>query len=355
MAEHLTRFAPVLYVDPPISHLTIMRHPELAGALEQPRLRILGPRLARLTPMAPPGKGRPGIRALSDVLRVRAIRRAVHALDGSVAAMVVSSLDPVFHAFPECCHALYGTDDYVAGARLMGVAERRLASAERRQLRRSDVIVAISPLLAERWRARGHDVAMIPNGCDVDTLASWHGPVPADVRLHRPIAGFVGHLNARIDLGLLEAVAGRGLSLLLVGPRERGFEPARLDELLTRPNVLWLGPKPFRELPAYLAPMDVGLVPYADSPFNQASFPLKTLDYLAAGKPVVATDLAAMHWLGTHHVTVTAGAPAFATAAVELAGRPASPQDAAARQAFAAGHSWKVRAEDFARLLGLLT
>lgn len=353
VAERLARWAPVLYVDPPVSHVTARRQPELAPSLQPPRLRLLAPRLARLTPLAPPGKGRPGVRVVSNALRVRAIRRAVRDLGGTVRAVVAASLDPVYGAFPDARHVLYGTDDYVAGSKLMGVARHRLAAAEDRQLHDSDVVVAISPVLAERWRSKGYDVALVPNGCDAAAFAGPAPVTPPDAVLERPVAGFVGHLNARIDLGYLEAVADRGLTLLVVGPRMPGFEPARLDALFARSDVRWVGPKPFAALPAYVGAIDVGLVPYADSEFNRASFPLKTLEYLAAGKPVVATDLPSIRWLDTPHIARRAGYDEFAETAYRLATAPADDDEVAARRVLAARHSWDNRAAELARLLGI--
>ena len=137
-------------------------------------------------------------------------------------------------------------------------------------------------------------------------------PIPADAALPGPVAGFIGHISDRIDLAMLEAVAATGASLLLVGPAPPTFELARLDALLARPNVRWVGPKAFDELPAYLGAIDVGLTPYAQSAFNEASFPLKTLEYLAAGRPAVVSDLPAHRWLDTPHVTIAATPEAFA-------------------------------------------
>src|SRR5699024_307712 len=128
---------------------------------------------------------------------------------------------------------------------------------------------------------------LIPFGADTMAYAAVDEvPRPQDVTLAGPIAGFVGHINSRIDLDLLEAIAGRGISLLLVGPRDPAVEPERWARLLGRANVQWAGPKPFKALPAYLGAIDVGLVPYGASAFNEGSFPLKTLEYLAAGRPV---------------------------------------------------------------------
>ena len=74
-----------------------------------------------------------------------------------------------------------------------------------------------------------------------------------------------------------------------------------------------VGLKPFEELPSYVRVMDAGL-PYADSAFNRASSPLKVLEYLAAGRPAIATDLPAVRSIG-EVVEAATGGPAFADAA----------------------------------------
>ncbi len=151
---------------------------------------------------------------------------------------------------------------------------------------------------------RGVDAIFLPNGCDTASFRADDLPIPADVRLPRPIAGFVGHLNARTDLALLEAVVASGMSLVIIGPRDPTFEPDRLARPIELPNVNYLGPMPFEALPPYLAAMDVGLVPYGLSEFNRWSFPMKALEYLSAGLPVVSTSLSAMQWLDTPFIAL---------------------------------------------------
>src|SRR6185312_12552042 len=140
--------------------------------------------------------------------------------------------------------------------------------------------------------------------------AAW----PEDVRLPAPIAAFVGQINERLDIAILEAIAARGRSLLLVGPITRTYSPDRLAVLLSHPNVQWVGPKPFDVMPSYLRVAHVGVTPYTDTAFNRASFPLKTIEYLAAGRPAVSTDLPAARSLGTEHVTLADTPNAFADA-----------------------------------------
>jgi teichuronic acid biosynthesis glycosyltransferase TuaH len=160
-------------------------------------------------------------------------------------------------------------------------------------------------------------------------------------------------LSERIDVALLDAVADRGHQLLLVGDRQATCDPRRLRSLLERPNVRWVGARPFAALPGYLRAMHVGLVPYADTAFNRASFPLKTLEYLAAGRSVVATDLPSLRWLGSEHVRVADTPAQFADAVDAAIREPLSPAPVAARRAFARQHSWSRRGDRLAVALGL--
>jgi teichuronic acid biosynthesis glycosyltransferase TuaH len=354
MAERLAAYGPVLYVDPPISHLSARRSPELAGSLKKPRLRVIAPNLARLTPLVLPGMRRPGMSAVSDLLTRGILRRSVAAMGGSVCAVVVAALDNRFGTCGERLKVLYGTDDFVAGAALMGVPSGRLRRTEARLLREADVVVACSPTLVDKWAAMGCQPRFIPNGVDERLFATTdQAPLPGDVDLPRPIAGFIGHLSERIDLALLEAVADRGCSLLLVGPCQRTFDLRRIDRLLARPNVRWVGAKPFALLPSYLRVIDVGLVPYADSAFNRGSFPLKTLEYLAGGRAAVATDLPAVRWLQTDLITVATGPAAFADAVQSALAAPRPGELTRRRAAFAASHSWSQRAAELAAVLGI--
>jgi teichuronic acid biosynthesis glycosyltransferase TuaH len=192
---------------------------------------------------------------------------------------------------------------------------------------------------------------LIPNGVDANSYLAIDEIVPVDVALERPVAGLIGHLSDRIDIGLLESVLRAGCSLLLVGPYDPRWEPERFKALLASPRVHWTGPVPFADLSRYLKVIDVGITPYADTQFNRASFPLKTLEYLAAGKPAVSTDLPAVSWLGSGLITVASG-DGFGEAARTLT-LDSSAESVSQRKKFAAKHSWERRAEQFANFIGL--
>lgn len=354
LAERMSVLAPVLFVDPPISWATPLVRPELRGSALTTGLTRVSARIARLTPLAPPGVSRPGLRLLALKASRAAMSRAVHQLGGDVRAVITGSLDDVFGACHEELSVLWGTDDFAAAGSLMGLSPQWLKKREADQLAKADVITAVSDALAQAWRAMGYEVTVIPNGCDTAHYASCEtATVPTDVRLKAPIATFIGHLSERIDMATLEAVARTGHSLLLVGPRQPTFQLQRIEALLRLPNVQWVGPRPFSALPSYLRVTDVGLTPYADTPFNRASFPLKTLEYLAAGKPVVSTDLPAARWLGTELVQIADSPESFAATAAALLTAPPDPDFPRRARDFAAGHDWQVRAEEMAELLNL--
>lgn len=352
LAENLTEFAPVLYVDPPISLISARRRPEYASLLKEPRLRIVAPRLARLTPVVLPGMERPGMATVTRLLMARAIRRAARQLGGNVATVLESSvLVPVAGLCGEDRKIYWAQDDFVGSAELLGLSATRIARGEKKLLGQVDTIIAANPSVADSLRSAGHDPALIPYGCDIDMFKESPGTPPADdVTLPGPIAGFMGHIGDRIDIELLEAVAQTGVSLLLVGPRHPRFAIDRMASLLARPNVQWVGPRDFEDLPRYLRLMDVGLVPYNFSAFNIGSFPLKMLEYLAAGVGVVATDLPAVRWLDSDFIRVASEPAAYADAVLEALKDP-RPEDAAARQEFAGRHSWKRRAQAFAEVM----
>lgn len=348
LAEHLSKLMPVLYVDPPLSSLTAIRNPDVARSLEGPRLRLQAPGLARLTPVVQPYPTRRCMTGVTTTLTRRHLRKAASQLGGNVRAVI--SAWPQYSIFGTCkeqVSAYWAQDDFVGGAQLLGLNPSHLDSRERQVAATADLVIAANPVVADMWRGRGRDLVLIPFGADVEAYSGVEqAPLPSDVDLHGPIVGFVGQINDRTDLRLLEAVADRGRSILLVGPRNPAFEPQRFDALQQRPNVCWVGPKSFSALPSYLRLIDVGLVPYGDSPFNRSSFPLKTLEYLAAGRGVVATDLPAIRWLATELVAIASEAEPFADHVDRMLDETRSPALIARRKAFAGHHSWASRAAD---------
>lgn len=352
LTEALTAYTDVLWVDPPVSPLTPQRFRGIGDTKRswRPSLRDVAPAVTRLTPVALPGLTRPGIRATTWPL-VRAQVRKV--LPRKPHAVIACSFDDVLGRW-DGLNVLYGTDDWVSGAELMNQDADRLRAQERAALARTDVVLAVTPELADRWRQFGVSPVVVPNGCDT---AAYRGiadadPAPLPDGFPSVVAGVVGQLTDRIDIRYLEAVADTGIGLLLVGPRNLHWEPERFPALVDRPTVHHAGAVPFTELPKWLRRMDVGLTPYADTAFNRASFPLKTLEYLAAGRPVVGSALPATVRLAEESQDVVAveDPSGFARAVLDAV---KAPQDPGRRQKYAEQHSWPARAAVVAETIGL--
>ena len=247
-------------------------------------------------------------------------------------------------------------DHYAANP---GVDAAFVDALEERMLERADVVFATSSVLAERLRAKGAaQVRLVPNVADVALFARAHEPLPepAELRgLPRPRAIYLGNLAAyRVDLALLAALAGRGISLVLVGPIGLGDAaraPRELAELLALPGVRAVGPRPPAALPAYLRHADVALIPFLDNDHTRGSSPLKLWEYLAAGLPVVATPLPSLAELGEPGLVRLARGPEAFAAAVRAAASGA-PEERLARLARARAHDWPARIEELCEAVG---
>lgn len=351
----LLRYARVLWVDPEFSVVTRQELRQGTGRRLWPTLDEPMAGLTRLKPVAPPLHTRPPVRPTSRTMVRAQLNWALRRLGQRPYAVLDCRLGRLLQGWePGVRRVLYGTDDFVGGAALMGRDVEEVRQDERISLDHADLVLAVSPLLAERWRGLGaSNVLLLPNGVAIPEPGAAAAAGVADAGLPRPVAGVVGQLSSRIDMTLLEALGDAGISLLLVGPRDPRWEPDRFERLVARPTVVWTDRQPHAALPGYFAQMDVGVTPYTDSAFNRASFPLKTLEYLAAGLPTVTTDLPATRWLDTDLITVADAARGFVTAVRAAAGRDHDPARVAARKAFAARHSWRARGDVLAEALGL--
>ena len=105
--------------------------------------------------------------------------------------------------------------------------------------------------------------------------------------LAHPVLGYFGVVDERLDYALIGRLADcfAAGSVVLVGPT------AKVDasELPHRANIHWLGQRPYERLPEYVKGFDVCLMPFALNDATQYINPTKTLEYMAAGKPIVST------------------------------------------------------------------
>lgn len=355
LARHLSRHCRVLYVEPPFSPFAGLRSSRSISRPPRPVLRLVSDDLALLTPVTGPFPDRSVMHPLTrEVVRL-AVRRAARKLGRPDVLVTARPVLPDLEVVDATRTVFWAQDDLVGGAALLGVSASALETGSETLARTADVLVAGTPWVAEHWEAKGLHPVLIPYGCEVDMYADVDSlPPPDDIPYRGAAAGFVGFLGDRVDYRLLEAVLDAGIHLIVVGAVHERSDPGPAEKLVGHQNVTWVGPKKFSELPPYLSRFTVGLVPYLDNPFNRGSFPLKTLEYLAAGRDVVATPLPGIQWLGTDLVRTAWEPEPFVAAVRESLATAPSAELTRRRQDFAAGHSWAVRAEAFARAVGVL-
>lgn len=115
-------------------------------------------------------------------------------------------------------------------------------------------------------------------------------PVDPDIAVLRgPVLGYFGVIDERIDYPLLAAMADAHpeWSIAMVGPTAK-VDPAELPQ---RPNIHWLGGRPYERLPAITKGFSVCLMPFAINAATEYINPTKALEYMAAGRPVVSTAI----------------------------------------------------------------
>jgi UDP-galactopyranose mutase len=176
---------------------------------------------------------------------------------------------------------------------LFAGAPAQLRERERRVLAAADVVFTGGASLYHAKRELHRNVHCFPSSVDAAHFerAREPGPDPEDqADVPHPRLGFFGVLDERLDRELVAALADArpDWHLVLVGPVTK-IAPESLPQ---RPNVHYLGAKAYAELPSYLAGWDVAWMPFARNDATRFISPTKTLEYLAAGKPVVSTPIA---------------------------------------------------------------
>lgn len=167
-----------------------------------------------------------------------------------------------------------------------------LLQQERLLFERTDVVFAGGRSLYQAKRGQHGNVHLFPSSVDQEHYAASREPQedPIDQRnIPHPRIGFFGVLDERLDQEMLREIAELepAWHFVLLGPVVKIDE----HELPRSANIHYLGQKQYSELPAYLSHWDVAMLPFAQNESTRFISPTKTLEYLAAGKPVVSTPV----------------------------------------------------------------
>ncbi len=175
-------------------------------------------------------------------------------------------------------------------------APAELTQREEALLERADLVFTGGRSLYEAKRARHPRVSCFPSSVDAAHFAQaqpGRGAIeePAEqASLPRPRLGYFGVLDERLDAAALDAIAAAHpeWQIVMVGPTVK-IDPATLPR---RDNIHYFGQQPYERLPAYLSGWDVALLPFALNDATRYISPTKTLEYMAAERPIVSTRIA---------------------------------------------------------------
>lgn len=171
------------------------------------------------------------------------------------------------------------------------------ARMEPEVIKEADVVVNNSEYYVDYSSKFNNNSFMVGQGCDVSMFNDEKGDIKEAVELKeisKPIIGYVGTLTTlRLDVDLLEFIAKqrKDWNIVLVGPEDETFKKSNLHNLS---NVHFLGNKPMDSLPTYIKGFDVTMNPQVLNEITIGNYPRKIDEYLAMGKPIVATYTKAM-------------------------------------------------------------
>ncbi len=320
---------------------------KLGKMLRGPQPAQAGAGALKLHVIQPPMLPFSSIRAVRNWNR-RSVVEAVHA-----AASEQGIENPiVVSAVPNACDFVgalggrrvvyYCVDDFTQWP---GLDHDIVREMDERMIARADVLIATSRKLETRLEASGKPTHLLAHGVDLDLFGTKATNEHACLQgIPAPRAGYFGLFDERHDVALIAELAARmkDVSFVFTGPATLG-DP----RLQAQGNIHFTGPVPYHELPSLIAGLDVLFLPYRVDSFTDSISPLKLKEYLATGKPVVATPMAEILPY-RDHVSVASNVGEW-EAALRAALCVQPDERKAAIQGVLQGESWDEKARIFLR------
>lgn len=177
---------------------------------------------------------------------------------------------------------------------VMKLREQSIRQSEERIAQNVDTIICTSDFLHENLQTQygiADKAHVLENGVEYDLFQEEKRPNDLSVK-GDVVLGFIGGIKPKLDFSLLMKMMQekRNWHLLLVGPDGTNQSP-EFKQLLQLENVTWTGSVAPEKVPQYMNVIDIGILPYKASTYNNAVFPLKLFEFLGAGKPVVGMNL----------------------------------------------------------------
>lgn len=207
---------------------------------------------------------------------------------------------------------------------------------------KSDIVLVNSSYFAEHFKKYNPYTYAIETGVNLELYnASIKRILPLDLQqIAHPIIGYVGALTSiRLDIELLYtlAIEKEKYNFVFVGPEDDIFKQHQLHQLK---NVYFLGTKDIKELPNYIENFDVCINPQLVNEITIGNYPLKIDEYLAMGKPTVATITHTMQDIFSKYVFLASNKDEYLIAITKALNESNNVKKREERIQFAHTHSW---------------
>ena len=262
----------------------------IVGKITQVLVRSSGhvaPSFNILNPVIPPFYDNPAIRSVNDRLLLHQVRRAASNLGMQRPVLLFAHplVAGILGRLGESSSHYLCLDDY----RNLPGGYRCAGELEKTVLENVDTVFAVSESLRKSRMPKSGEGHFLPQGIDISHFLDDNGAVAPELEhLPHPIVGFHGLISEWVDVELIAEAARAYPTMTFVVIGHATVETAVFDKV---PNLVRLEHVPYANLPRYLSCFDAGLIPFKVNELTIASNPLKTVEYLAMGIPVVSTDL----------------------------------------------------------------
>ncbi|MPQ47999.1 glycosyltransferase [Marinifilum sp. N1E240] len=223
---------------------------------------------------------------------------------------------------------------------------------EPKLIAKADVVVCNSTLYAEYGAKYNKHSYMVGQGCDTTLFNDLERDIQVAqdlAAIPKPIIGYVGFLTSRrLDIEIISHLAKSrpNWSIVLVGPEDEKFAGSELHQLI---NVHFLGSRDSSELPNYIKGFDVSMNPQLINDATIGNYPRKIDEYLAMGKPVLASATKAMEYFKDY--TYLGKTPEDYVELAEKSLSENSKELELARREYGTGHSWENNVKEIYKFL----
>lgn len=233
--------------------------------------------------------------------------------------------------------SIYYCYDEISGTEWSG---KHGAAYEKRLMPLVDEVICTSSKLQEHKAPLAKEVKFIPNGVNLDIFLAPH----SEKSNSSNIVGYIGATDSRIDFELIDFCAKS-----LPEYEFQFFGPVKTELPRLPKNVKFMGAVEQSSLPEKIQHFTVGLIPFVKNKLTEAIYPLKINEYLAMGKPVVATNFSDLSDFSK--VAEVVDSKEEFLNAIKKSIKYNSRIKTQKRIDFAKQNSWENRAKEFARAI----